>query len=66
VEAELASGVEHAEACHELAAEYAAENLDGQEEVVPRRNPARVVWGKAASGDYAVDMRMMEPTPTIP
>jgi len=66
VKADFAGGVEHTEACHELTAEYAAENLDGQEKVVRRRNPARVVWGKAAGRDDTVDMRMVAPTPTIP
>jgi hypothetical protein len=66
VKAESAGGVQQAQAGDELTPEYAAENFDGQEEIVPRRNPAAVVWGKTAGRDYAVDMRMMAPALTIP
>ena len=60
VKAEFTGGVQYAKASNELAAEYAAKNLDWQEEVIRCRNPAGVVWGEAAGWDYAVDMRMMQ------
>jgi hypothetical protein len=49
-----------------LAAEDAAEDLDGEEEGIFRMNPVRVAWVEAASGNDAVEMRMQTPTPTIP
>ena len=41
-----------------LAAEDAAEDLDGEEEGVFRMNPVRVAWIEAAGGNDAVEMRM--------
>jgi hypothetical protein len=41
-----------------LAAEDAAEDLDGEEEGIFRMNPARVAWIETAGGDNAVKMRM--------
>jgi hypothetical protein len=49
-----------------LAAEDAAENLDGEEEGILRMNPARVAWIEAAGGNDAVEVRMLTPTPTVP
>ena len=43
----------------ELTAEDTAEHLDGKEEGVVGGDPASVIRSEAASGDYAVDMRMM-------
>jgi hypothetical protein len=42
----------------ELAAEDTAKYADGQEERASGRDPARVIRCEAASGNYAVDMRM--------
>lgn len=41
-----------------LAAEEAAEDLDGEEEGIFRMNPVRVAWIEAAGGNDAVEMRM--------
>ena len=41
-----------------LAAEDAAEDLDGEEEGIFRMNPAGVAWMEAAGGNDAVEMRM--------
>ena len=41
-----------------LAAEDAAENLDGQKEGIPRMDPVRVVLVEAAGRNHAVEMRM--------
>jgi hypothetical protein len=41
-----------------LAAEDAAEDLDGEEEGIFRMNPVRVAWIEAAGGNDAVEMRM--------
>ena len=60
VKFQLASGVEFAQACHELTAEHAAEDLHRQEEVMPSWNPMAVVWGQAAGRDDAVDMWMVQ------
>jgi hypothetical protein len=49
----------------ELAAEHAAEDLDG-EKGAAGEDPAGVVRSKAAGGEHAVDMGMITPTPTIP
>src|ERR1700727_965442 len=42
-----------------LAAEDAAEDLDGEEEGIFRMNPVRVAWIEAAGGNDAVEMRMV-------
>ena len=39
-----------------LAAEDAAEDLDGEEEGIFRMNPARVAWIEAAGGNDAVEV----------
>ena len=49
-----------------LAAEDAAEDLDGEEEGILGMNPARVAWVETAGGNDSVEMRMQTPTPTIP
>ncbi len=49
-----------------LAAEDAAEDLDGEEEGIFRMYPARIAWIETAGGNDAVEMRMLTPTPTIP
>jgi hypothetical protein len=41
-----------------LAAEDAAEDLDGEEEGILRMDPARVVWIETAGGNDAVEVRM--------
>jgi hypothetical protein len=58
VKPELARGVEFAETRHKLPAEHAAEHLDGQEEVMPPCNPARVIRCQSAGRNDAVDMRV--------
>jgi hypothetical protein len=50
----------------ELAAEAAAECLDGQEKAARGIDPSGAVGSEAAGGEHAVDMGMMTPTPTIP
>src|ERR1019366_886339 len=47
-----------AESGNELAAEDTAEHADGQKERTPGGDPSCVVGGEAASGNYAVDVRM--------
>src|SRR6266446_5030851 len=42
-----------------LAAEDTAEHFDGKEERAAGGDPAGVIWSEAASGQHAVDMRMM-------
>jgi len=49
-----------------LAAEDSAEHFDGKEERSARADPAGVVRSKTARGNYAVNMRMMTPAPTVP
>ena len=41
-----------------LAAEDAAEDLDGEEEGIFRMNPVRIAWIETAGGNDAVEMRM--------
>jgi hypothetical protein len=41
-----------------LAAEDAAEDLDGEEEGILGKNPAGVAWVETAGGNDAVEMRM--------
>jgi hypothetical protein len=41
-----------------LAAEDAAEDLDGEKERILRMNPARVAWIETSGGNDAVEMRM--------
>ena len=41
-----------------LAAEDAAEDLDGEEKGIFRMNPVRIAWIEAAGGNHAVEMRM--------
>ncbi len=43
----------------ELTAEHTAEHFDGKKKGVVGGDPASVVRSEAASGDYAVNMRMM-------
>jgi hypothetical protein len=50
----------------ELAAEHAAEHVAWEEEVVARVNPAEVIGRKSSGWDYAMNVRVMTPTPTIP
>jgi len=44
---------------NELSAEDAAEHVAGQEEVVPRMNPAEVIGRKSSSWNHAMDMGVM-------
>ena len=41
-----------------LAAEDAAENLDGEKEGILGMNPARVAWIETTGGDDAMEVRM--------
>lgn len=66
VELELAFAERCLQPCEELAAEDAAEHLDGEEEGAARRDPAQVILSEATCSNDAVNMRMMTPTPTIP
>jgi hypothetical protein len=50
----------------ELAAEQFGQGLLWDEEGVARRIPVVAVIGDATSGDQAVDVGVMTPTPTIP
>ena len=51
-------GKEPSQSSDELAAEDATEHLDRQQEAGTGSDPARVVRREAATGYYAVDMRM--------
>jgi hypothetical protein len=66
VEFEFAAPVENRDRVDELAAEHAAEHLDGKEESVLRSNPAGAVRRESAFRDDVVNVRMVAPTPTIP
>jgi len=59
VEMEVAIVERSLQPCEELAAEDAAEHLDGKEERPARSDPACVVRSEAAGGDHAVDMWMV-------
>jgi hypothetical protein len=59
VEMEVAIVEPSLQPCEELAAEDAAEHLDGKEERPARSDPACVVRSEAAGGDHAVDMWMV-------
>ena len=52
--------MEGGEAGEEFAAEERAEDMDGEEKVGRRRNPARAVERESAAGDDAVDVRMKQ------
>ena len=65
-EAQLMAGKEAPQSGEELAAEDAAEHLDRQKEAGTGSDPARVVRRESATRHYAVDVRMLTPTPTIP
>ena len=65
-EAQLMAGKEAPQSGQELAAEDAAEHLDRQEEAGTGSDPARVVRRESATGNDAVDVRMLTPTPTVP
>jgi hypothetical protein len=59
VEAELALSVQRFEAIHEFAPEYFSAYLDGQEELLLRVDPSRVVRSQTACGNHTMNVRMM-------
>src|ERR1700683_4127408 len=59
VELECAGMKRGLESGDKLTAEDTAEPLDGKEEGVGGGSPVRVIWSQTASGNYAVNMRMM-------
>lgn len=65
-QAEIALLVGSLESCNELAAEDTAQDLDRQEERIAGTHPALVIGRETASGDYAMNVRMVAPTLTIP
>ena len=65
-ESQFARVVELAETGDKLATEYPAEDLDREEEMGRRGDPAGVIGGQTAGRNDTVDMRMVTPPPTIP
>src|ERR1035438_7798060 len=47
------------EAIHDLAPEHFFENVDRQEELLPRVDPSRVVRRQTAGGNHTMNVRMM-------
>jgi len=66
VELDLGFAESILESGDELTAEHTAEHFDGKKKGEVGGDPASVVRSEAASGDYAVNMRMKTPTPTVP
>ena len=66
VELELVLVEDLCEPVSELAAEDAAEYVDGQEETWRSGDPAGAIPGQAAGRNDGVDVGMRTPTPTIP
>jgi len=62
VELECAGMKRGLESGDTLTAEDTAEQLEGKEEGAAGGDPARVIWSKTASGNYAVNMRMRLPS----
>ena len=66
VELELVLVKDLCEPVSELAAEDAAEYVDGEEETWRGGDPAGAILPQAAGRNDGVDVGMMTPTPTIP
>ena len=54
------------QAIHELSTEHFFENINRQEKLLLRVDPARVVRSQTAGGDNTVNVRMVQQPSTVP